>query len=211
MQKPDSLIFDMDGTLWDAVDTYTQSWNLTFSALGIEKRVEVATLAKMIGWEGRKVLAAIMPEFELEKQQAIYAQVNELRRTLLPQAGGILYDGVIDGLNQLSSRYKLFILSNCAIGVIRIFIDWAGIDELITDEIAYGTNYMSKSHNIKLLMNKHDLERPVYIGDTAGDGEQSRLAGIPYIFVSYGFGDTADFDLIFDDFSSLTSYFMTLI
>jgi len=36
MQKPDSLIFDMDGTLWDAVDTYAASWNLVFNELGID-------------------------------------------------------------------------------------------------------------------------------------------------------------------------------
>ncbi len=35
MQKPDSLIFDMDGTLWDAVDTYAHSWNVVFSEMGI--------------------------------------------------------------------------------------------------------------------------------------------------------------------------------
>ncbi|HEX3385818.1 MAG TPA: hypothetical protein VHS53_11545 [Mucilaginibacter sp.] len=33
MQTPDSLIFDMDGTLWDAVDTYAASWNIVFAEL----------------------------------------------------------------------------------------------------------------------------------------------------------------------------------
>ena len=28
--KPDALVLDMDGTLWDAVDTYTLCWNKAF-------------------------------------------------------------------------------------------------------------------------------------------------------------------------------------
>lgn len=210
MQKPDSLIFDMDGTLWDAVDTYAESWNIIFREMGIDITVTREKLAKMVGLEGRKVIGTIMPDFDDDKRQAIYALVNERRRTLLPQMGGILYDGVKDGLRQLSEKYPVFILSNCAKGIIRLFIDWAGIDDHITDELAHGVNFMPKQHNIKLLMQKHSLSTPVYIGDTGGDGIESRAAGIPFVFVSYGFGDTDDYDLKFDDFKSLTDYFMDL-
>ena len=210
MRKPDSLIFDMDGTLWDAVDSYAESWNLVFKELTIDQTVTREQLAGMIGWEGKKVITAIMPNFEDDRRNEIYALVNEKRRTLLPVNGGILYDGVKDGLKELAGKYPLFILSNCAKGIIRLFIDWAGIDEHITDELAYGINFMPKQHNIKLLMEKHGLKSPVYIGDTAGDGEESRKAGVPFVFVSYGFGDTTDYDLKFDDFRSLTGYFMGL-
>jgi phosphoglycolate phosphatase len=210
MQKPDSLIFDMDGTLWDAVDTYTESWNLIFKKLNIDRTMVREELLERIGWDGEKVMRAVLPEFDDEKRLEIYNDVNSIRRRLLPQNGGILYDGVIDGLKQLAGKYQLFILSNCAKGIIRVFMDWANINEHITGEIAYGVNYMPKHHNIKLLTNTHQLNNPVYIGDTAGDGEQSRLAGIPFVFVSYGFGNTDDYDLKFDDFKSLTDYFMWL-
>ncbi|MDB5022474.1 MAG: family hydrolase [Mucilaginibacter sp.] len=210
MQKPDSIIFDMDGTLWDAVDTYAVSWNMVFEQLGIDKSMSRDELAKMVGWEGKKVLKTIMPEYDEQMQLSIYEKVNEIRRELLPQRGGILYDGVKDGLQQLAGKYQLFILSNCAKGVIKLFIDWAGIGGQIIDEIAYGTNYMPKSHNIKLLIERHDLKSPVYVGDTVGDGEQSRLAGIPFVFVSYGFGATDDHDISFDSFTDFTRYFMSL-
>jgi phosphoglycolate phosphatase len=210
MQKPDSIIFDMDGTLWDAVDTYTASWNIVFEQLGIDKTISRDELAKMVGGEGKKVLKAIMPEYDEEKQQSIYMKVNALRRELLPQRGGILYDGVKDGLKQLAEKYQLFIVSNCAQGVIKLFIDWAGINEHIIDEITYGTNYMPKHHNIKLLIERHGLKSPVYVGDTEGDGEQSRLADIPFVFVSYGFGATDDHDIRFDSFTDFTKYFMSL-
>ena len=210
LSKPDSLIFDMDGTLWDAVDTYAHSWNVIFQELGLKKTMDRERLAGMVGWEGKKVIAEILPEFEPEKRLEIYAQVNEKRKVLIPQMGGILYDGVKEGLKLLAEKYQLFILSNCAAGVIRQFIDWSGIDEHIKDEFAYGVNYMPKQHNIKLLAEKHALKNPYYVGDTLGDGEQSRLAAVPFVFVSYGFGDTDDYDLKFDDFHSLSTYFLNL-
>lgn len=210
IQKPDSLIFDMDGTLWDAVDTYAHSWNVVFSEMGIDKTIDRHVLAPMVGWEGKKVIETLMPEFEHQKRLDIYATVNDRRHSLIGNMGGTLYDGVREGLPQLAEKYKLFILSNCAKGIIRQFINWAGIDEYITDEIAYGTNFMPKNFNIKQLIDKHDLKVPVYVGDTAGDGEQTRLAGIPFVFVSYGFGTTDDYDVKFDNFPSLTHYFLNL-
>jgi phosphoglycolate phosphatase len=210
MQKPDSIIFDMDGTLWDAVDTYAHSWNVVFGEMGIDKTINRDILAHMVGWEGKKVIETLMPEFEPEKRLDIYARVNDQRHTLIAEKGGILYDGVREGLPLLAQKYRLFILSNCAKGIIRQFINWSGIDEHITDEIAYGINFMPKHHNIKLLIDKYDLKHPVYVGDTAGDGEQTRLAGIPFVFVSYGFGTTNDYDVKFDDFNSLSTYFLNL-
>jgi phosphoglycolate phosphatase len=210
MQKPDSIIFDMDGTLWDAVDTYASSWDIVFKQLNIDRIMPRDELAKMVGWEGKKVLEAIMPGYDDQTRQSIYARVNEVRRELLPQNGGILYDGVKDGLKQLAGKYQLFIVSNCAKGIIRLFMDWAGINEHIIDEIAYGTNYMPKHHNIKLLIERHNLKNPVYVGDTEGDEEQSRLAGIPFVFVSYGFGATDDYEMKFDSFTGFTQYFLSL-
>lgn len=210
MQKPDSLIFDMDGTLWDAVDVYTCSWNNVFNELGIDIVVDRDNLARMVGWEGKKVIAEIMPDFDDERRTEIYGLVAQQRHQLIPAMGGTLYQGVKDGLKQLATKYDLFILSNCAKGIIQLFIDWAGIGDYIKDEMAYGVNYMPKNHNIKLLMEKHGLKNPVYIGDTEGDGEQSRLAGLPYVFVTYGFGSTEDYDLKFDNFTDFTDHFMAL-
>jgi phosphoglycolate phosphatase len=210
MQKPDSLIFDMDGTLWDAVDTYTSSWNLTFEKLAINRVINRAELLGLIGMEGKKLTKALMPDFDDEIAQGIYMDVNETRRQILPQNGGNMYDGVTEGIKLLASKYKIFILSNCAVGIIPLFIAWAGIGDDVTDYMAYGENNMPKNYNMRLLIKKHGLQSPVYVGDTQGDAEQTRLAGIPFIFVSYGFGKTEDYEHKFNDFPSLTSYYMSL-
>src|ERR1700759_5072641 len=126
--RPDSIIFDMDGTLWDAVDTYAESWNIVFKEMGISIHVDRIELAKMVGWEGKKVHAVLMPDFDDGKRQEIYAKVNALRRVMLPRDGGVLYEGVKEGLALLATKYKLYIVSNCAAGIIRLFMDWADIN-----------------------------------------------------------------------------------
>jgi phosphoglycolate phosphatase len=210
MQKPDSLIFDMDGTLWDAVDTYANSWNLVFEKLSIQRIIGRNDLMELMGMEGKKLTRVLMPDFDDDKGLDIYMDVNETRRQILPTSGGVLYEGVAEGIKQLATKYKLFVLSNCAVGIIPLFINWAKIGDDITDSIAYGENNMPKHHNMQLLIDKHQLKHPVYIGDTNGDAEQTRMAGIPFIFVTYGFGKTDDYALKFDDFGSLTKYYMSL-
>ena len=41
------------------------------------------------------------------------------------------------------------------------------------------------------------------MGDTAGDEESARVAGIPFIFAKYGFGEAKAPDYILDAFSNL--------
>ena len=210
MQKPDSLIFDMDGTLWDAVDTYAESWNLIFQKHDIKRIIKRDDLLHVIGLDGKRLTQVMLPEYDEERGMEIYYEVNQVRREILPTSGGMMYKGVVEGLKQLSAKYKLFVVSNCAVGIIPLFLNWAKITDVITDSIAYGTTQMPKSHNMRLLIDKYNLQSPVYIGDTNGDAEQTRLAGIPFIFVTYGFGNTDDYDQKFDDFESFTQYYLGL-
>lgn len=207
---PDSLIFDMDGTLWDAADTYVASWNEGFKNENVDKTISRADLSHMMGWEKRKVLEHVMPDFNEEKQERIFRSINEVRAELIPQMGGILYEGVKEGLERLATKYQLFIVSNCPENLIKQFMKWADIESLITDEMAHGVNSKPKHYNIKLLIDEYKLRHPVYIGDTETDSQESRMAEVPFVFLSYGFGNTDRYDLKFDDFESLTTYFMNL-
>lgn len=210
MEKPDSIIFDMDGTLWDGVGSYAESWNRGLKKCNIDKIVGKGELSSMVGWERRKVLERLLPEYDIDTQEAIHDTVSSFLPESITDVGGHLYDGVKEGLAQLSTKYKLFIVSNCPEGLIQLFMNWADISSYITDEIAHGINSMPKHHNIKLLVDKYNLQNPIYVGDTAGDGEQSELAKVPFVFVSYGFGSTDKYALKFDEFNAFIKHFMEL-
>jgi len=210
LEKPDSLIFDMDGTLWDALDLYVQSWNSGLRAEGIDREVSPELLSSLMGKDSSIVLNAILPDYSKEEQYRVYETINKHRAELVLSTGGTMYDGVTEGLKILSEKYKLFIVSNCPEGMIVLFMKWANITNYIIDEMAYGFNNKPKHHNIKLLIEKHDLKSPVYVGDTEGDQIESDLAGVPFIFFTFGFGKTDKYALSFDDFKSFTDYFMAL-
>ena len=36
IENVDSLIFDMDGTLWDAMKSYAEVWNVAFKEYGLD-------------------------------------------------------------------------------------------------------------------------------------------------------------------------------
>ena len=210
MQKPDSLIFDMDGTLWDAIDTYATAWNECFKKMNIDRSINKELFAGIMGWERKKALAHMLPDYEEDYRETIYEAVVKTQDELIPEIGGNLYDQVEEGIAALSTQYKIFIVSNCPKDTIKQFIKWSGLTPFVTDEIAHGVNSKPKHYNIQLLVKKHNLMHPVYIGDTESDRIQSELAGLPFIFVSYGFGKTDKYDLKFDSFKELTDYFLSL-
>jgi len=210
MDKPDSIIFDLDGTLWDAVDTYVASWNEGYKLENINKIISRKDIDYMMGWEKSKVLSHMLPDYDEEIREKIFKTINKVRAELIPKMGGILYAGVKEGLIKLSKEYRLFIVSNCPENLIVQFMNWAGVVNFITDEMAFGVNSMSKHHNIKLLIEKYDLENSIYVGDTDSDSVESRKAGLPFVFLAGGFGSTEEYDLKFDNFYDLTNHFMNI-
>ena len=42
------------------------------------------------------------------------------------------------------------------------------------------------------MISEYDLKNPVYVGDTDRDRECCETVGVPFIFVSYGFGSVPD-------------------
>ena len=65
---------------------------------------------------------------------------------------------------------------------------------LILDEVQTGIGRTGKpkSENIKLIVERNNLQNPVYVGDTQWDCDAATAAGVPFIFAAYGFGKVTD-------------------
>ena len=44
------------------------------------------------------------------------------------------------------------------------------------------------NETIRLLMERNGIEQAIYVGDTQGDLNAADLAGIPFVYAAYGFG-----------------------
>lgn len=208
--RPDALIFDMDGTLWDAVETYTKAWNLYFEKHQLGKQLLKSDLDSLMGLEEAVFLRKVLPEQSVEERMESYKEVVQLQYDLIDQIGGEVYDGVLELIPLLAKKYKLFIVSNCPRYTIKHFIQFAELKSYITDSLAHGENYRAKHENINSLVSKYGLKTPVYIGDTQGDMHSSQKANVPFIFMKYGFGESDTYEQSFDSFNSFADYYLNV-
>lgn len=197
----------MDGTLWDGVECYAQGFNDFFKIHNIKRSYTRNDLYEFMGLEEDKYLAVTLPEFSYEKRKSMYKDIIDFQYKRIKSDGGLLFDGVKEGLSILSQKYKLFIVSNCPEFTIHYFMEWAEIGKNITDTMSHGMNFRPKHENISHLIAKYNLKNPIYVGDTDSDRKQSEMAQIPFVFVDYGFGKTENYDLKFDSFTELTKFF----
>ena len=190
----DGLILDVDGTIWNTTGIVADAWNKTIDTFFPQVPHVTAEILK--GQFGKTmdviadnlfgVLSAEDKKILMEKC-CIYEQ-----KALLENTKNITYEGVIETLKKLSSIIPIFIVSNCQSGYIELVIEKNKITPLIKDFECFGNTGKSKAENIKLIASRNGLNAPVYVGDTQGDYEACKEAGVPFIWAAYGFGKPED-------------------
>ena len=211
MTKPDSLIFDMDGTLWDNVNSYTIVWNKGLEKKGYNRRVTREDLLGLMGKEARVMLQTLIPEASPAAQDELFDEVIHQYQLLVPTIKPLIYEGVYEGLEKLSEKYPLFLLSNCQEGGLVNFMNHTQTTHLFSDFMEHGQNLEPKWVNLNLLKERNNLKNPFYVGDTDSDSKACANAGVPFVFMTYGFGKTDDYALKFNTFPALVDYFMNLV
>ena len=200
----------MDGTLWDNVHNYATAWNAALKQQGHPSYVTRERLLGLMGKEARRMLNVLVPDATIREQDLLFDEVIVQYNKLVPTMKTNIYPYVIEGLEQLNTKYKLLLLSNCEEGGLVNFMNHTKTNHLFLDYMEHGQNNMPKRFNLNLLKEKHNLKSPVYIGDTDGDSHESSVANVPFVFVTYGFGKTDNFILQFNSFQELTEYYMNL-
>lgn len=199
---PDSLIFDMDGTLWDAVDSYCKVWEKTFDDAGIAHTpVSREQLLAMMGMHLEDIIARLAPQLAGNEKFLSLLDANE--RSMMPVLSGRFYPGVRETIARLSVGRRLFMVSNCGSHGLENFINLAGIRPSITEALSHGSTGKTKAQNISDLIERYGLKLPYYVGDTQSDADAARAAGAKMIFCSYGFGHVTQPDITIDCFNQL--------
>ena len=208
--KTDALIFDMDGTLWDAVDSYCKIWIECFRRFGIEREVNRRDLISLMGKPLLDIYFSVAGHNPQVPAEQFMPQLEHLEIEMMPLLGGTPYDGVVAGIERLSHSYPIFLLSNCGADGLNNMMRHIGITDFVTEAVTFGETRLQKDENIRSIMARHALCHPVYVGDTQSDCTSTHLAQVPFAFVSYGFGTCDSPDIVFDTFSELTDFFKTL-
>nr|WP_294944502.1 HAD family hydrolase [uncultured Mucilaginibacter sp.] len=188
--KYDSIIFDLDGTLWDSTDTITQAWQSALNQVPYMSH-EVMTrerVRSITGMTYDKIFEKLFPFLDATQRAEVQKLCSVSELEILHKQGGTLYPKLPETLEYLGKKYKLYIVSNCQSGYIELFLDLNNMHSHFLAHQCYGTKGNPKADNIRDIVNDHNLQAPVYVGDTMGDSDAATKAGVPFIFASYGFG-----------------------
>lgn len=191
----DSIIFDVDGTIWNSTDVVAQAWNEVLEKEKIDIRVTADQLKGLFGRLLPDIAKAILPDQTEAEQLRIIDLCCHAEHELLREKGAPVYEGLEDTLRELSKRYPLFVVSNCQAGYIELVFEKTGLGKYFTGHLCPGDTGEAKAANIQTIVKKYELKAPVYVGDTFGDYQACQEAEVPFVFASYGFGqvDTPDY------------------
>ena len=203
--KYESLIFDIDGTLWDSRELVAEGFNIQLRKEGFDHLcVDAEILRPLFGKSITEFADAMLPSIPApERYELMERCLKTEQEYLFANECSIGYPKVKETLRELSKKHRLFIVSNAERGYPKMCIDKLGLGEYVQGHMCFGDTGTSKGKTIRTLMRKHNIESAIYIGDTQGDLEACRKAGLPFIFCAYGFGQAESYDAKIDRFEDL--------
>ena len=198
--KFESLIFDIDGTLWDSRALVAEGYNLQLRDEGLERYcVDAARLRPLFGKVMSAIADALFPDMPPQVRYPLmercmarenrYLEENECR---------IGYAGIADTLCTLSKTHRLFIVSNSQQGYPELCIQKLGLGQWIEGHLCFGDTGTGKGLTIRTLMERYGITSCAYIGDTQGDYEATVEAQVPFIWAAYGFDTPSGYALKID-------------
>ena len=205
--KFESLIFDIDGTLWDSRALVAEGYNIQLKKEGLSHLCVTAEdlkplFGKVMTEIADAILASIPEGKRYDLMERCMATENQY---LFDNPCDIGYPGIRETMAALTEKYRLFIVSNSQCGYPELCIDKLGIGPYITGHLCFGDTGTSKGKTLRTLMAKYGIENAAYIGDTQGDYEATVEAGIPFIWCAYGFGTPEGYVAKIDRFEELTA------
>ncbi len=203
IEERDSIIFDLDGTLWDASETVVRAFNDSIVEIGFDINLSSLDIRNFSGMKMDDIFSQhfdFVPKEKLQDFENIYSTKEKM---YLNESGGKLFPNIRETLEKLNKTHRLFIVSNCLSGYIESFLDFYELNSYFDDFECFGNDGLSKDENIRLIIRRNSLLNPVYVGDTIWDKESSEKAGVDFIYAAYGFGNIEDPKCRIENFEDL--------
>ena len=154
--NPESLIFDVDGTLWDSVDLVVRGWNLALEEAGREPTCTPEGIRPLFGKTMDEIALAFLPDQGPEERRRLMNSCMAWEdRVMQDDPCEIFYPQVRQTLEALSRRHRLFIVSNCQKGYIELLLEKGKLGGLIRDHACFGETGLCGTKNLSSLSREH--------------------------------------------------------
>ena len=201
----ESLIFDIDGTLWDSRALVAEGYNIQLEKEGLRHLfVDAEQLKPLFGKVMTEIADVILASIPEEERYGLMERCMETEnRYLFGNACKIGYPAVMETVRELAKHYRLFIVSNSQCGYPELCMEKLGLTPYIQGHLCFGDTGTSKGKTIRTLMERYNIENCAYIGDTQGDYEATLEANVPFIWAKYGFGTPEGYVAAIEKFEDL--------
>ena len=145
----DSIIFDVDGTIWDSTQSVADSWNIAIKEHSdLDLTLEPVSLSRVFGKTMTEIADAVFPDLEPVKRMELLDFCFEEENRYLETHPGTVYKGVVETIRELAEHYPLFIVSNCQCGYIEVMLKTTGLAPYIKDHLCFGETQTPKGDTI---------------------------------------------------------------
>lgn len=185
------VIFDLDGTLADTAPLIAGIVNAMLADRGSPRRVTARDTAPHVIAGARAMMGAVL---EIGPDD-IDAAVSEFRARYLatPTPKDCLYPGAREALGALTARgFALGVWSNKLQALCDKTLAELGVAELFGAIVGTGPEAPPKpdptGFNLALSRAGGRRERCVYVGDSELDHQVAKIAGVPMVMMTHGYG-----------------------
>ena len=190
-----AVLFDLDGTLWDASESVAESFNIALARLDLPRRITRDEMMHEMGKTLEEIAHVYFDCIDPERAVGIMRYCTAYENSYIETHGGNLYEGLRETLEKLKSMgLMVACVSNCQSGYIEAFMKYHEMSDLFDDKECWGDTGHMKADNIVLVVKRNGLlpDECIYIGDTMGDYNSAKAAGTHFIHSAYGYGNVPD-------------------
>ena len=195
-----AIIFDLDGTLWDTSRETKRVWKNVAKNYNI--KINKEKIKQIMGFTKVEIIEYLFKE-NMEKGNKFITECQTQENEYLREKGGHIYVNTISTIKSLSTKYDLYIVSNCQSGYIETFLNYYSIENYFKDYECSGNTGLSKYENIRNLIKRNNILKAIYVGDTIKDYEAANKNKLPFIWAEYGFGKCDKYYKKINDISEL--------
>ena len=199
------IIFDLDGTLWDSTVPIAESWNILIKReMGRDEGLTPADIMRNQGKTMDRIADDLFGYLPPDERYALARKCEVFENEYITESGATLFEGVEETLaGMMDMGVKMAVVSNCQEGYIKAFLDSMDMWKYFVDYEEWGRTHLSKADNIKLVMDRNNEEKSIYVGDIQADADSAHAAGVPCICAEYGFGEICDAEGRINSFGEL--------
>lgn len=209
-----SLIFDMDGTLFQTDKILELSLVDTFNHLRSLNKWDTVTpidkYREIMGVPLPKVWEVLLPNHSDEVREQTDAYFLERLVENIRSGKGALYPNVKEVFSYLkANNCSIYIASNGLTEYLNAIVSYYNLDKWITETFSIQQiQTLDKGDLVKTILKKYDIKKAAVVGDRLSDIYAAKDNGLTAIGCNFDFAqedELSQADLVIDDLIELTT------